>query len=330
MLTFTIRRLGALVPLLVGVLLLTFLIMQAIPGSVVEQMMEYASEEDRARLRHELGLDLPVHVQFLRYLSGLLRGDLGRTLVTRQEVAQELFSRVPNTLRLGVGAMLVATLLGLTAGIACAVTKDTWIDHSVRFLSLVGLSTPVFWTGLVAMLVVSLHLRWLPASGDGAGAFTLLVLPRVDLARGTVDFTGWQHLVLPALTLGVRPAAFIGRVMRSTLLAELGSDYVRTARAKGLPAHAVVLKHALANALVPVVTLIGMDLGSLLSGAVITERIFSYRGVGSYTLQGIIDREPAIVMATVLLGATVFVLANLAVDLVNAWIDPRVREAEGL
>jgi ABC-type dipeptide/oligopeptide/nickel transport system permease component len=333
MLVFVARRLLWAIPIMLGVLLLTFVVMQALPGGPVDRMVgQAATEAERARLRRELGLDASLPVQFGVYLGNLARGDLGRTYGTREDVGRELASRLPNTLRLAVFSILVATVLGIGAGVASAVWAGRWPDHVVRLASIFGLSTPVFWFGLMLMLLFARTLEWLPPSGDGGGTFTLLVLPGIRTGAGgwpELDLRGYWHLILPSLTLGVRPAAFIGRVTRSEMLSVLQLDFVRTARAKGLSELPVVMRHALSNALIPVVTLIGVDFGDLLAGSVITETVFSYRGIGMYTLEGIRNREYPIVMATVLLSCALFVLANLVVDVMVGWLDPRLRVSGG-
>lgn len=329
MLIYTVRRVLSLVPILLGVLLVTFLLMQAIPGSPVDRMLgQAATEAEKERLVRSLGLDRPLAVQFGLYLSNLAKGNLGESFVSREDVGREMFSRLPNTMRLALLAMILATLMGVVGGVVSAVWVSRWPDHLIRVLSVFGLSTPIFWFGLILMLVFARDLGWLPPSGDGRATFTLLLLPGVDFSRGwpVFDLRGYPYLVLPAITLGVRPAAFIGRVMRSQMLEVLSSDFVRTARAKGLSEWAVICRHALSNAVIPVVTLIGVDVGSLLAGSVITETVFSYRGLGMYTLEGIRNREYPIVMGTVLLTSALFVLTNLAVDLICGWLDPRLRE----
>ncbi|MBI4861241.1 MAG: ABC transporter permease [Candidatus Riflebacteria bacterium] len=328
MIIYSIRRVAGLVPILLGVLLVTFLLMQAIPGNPIDRLVgQAATADERARLRHNLGLDRPLAVQFGIYLSNLARGDLGQSFASREDVGREMLSRLPNTVRLGVYAMVIASLLGVLGGVVSAVWAGGAPDHLVRVLSVFGLSTPIFWFGLLLMLLFARCLEWLPPSGDGQSTFSLILLPGLGFKNGWphLDFSGFAYLVLPALTLGVRPAAFISRVMRSQMLEVLSSDFIRTARAKGLSEWAVVFRHALANAMIPVVTLIGVDLGSLLAGSVITETVFSYRGLGMYTLEGIKNREYPIVLGTVLLTSVMFVLANLAVDLACAWLDPRLR-----
>lgn len=327
MLTYALRRLLVLIPILFGVLAITFCLMQALPGSPVDQMLGQASTEaDRQRLIKAHGLDRPLWEQFGGYVGRLARGDLGKSLSGKDEISLQIASRLPNTVRLATASMVLASLLGIGMGVVCAVWRGQWPDHLCRIMSVFGLSTPVFWFGLLAILFFARTLRWLPPSGDGGGVWILGVLPGWLPGVG-IDWRGPLHILLPALTLGVRPAAFIARVTRSQMLETLAADHVRTARAKGLPAWRVVIRHALTNAMIPVVTLIGVDLGSLMAGSVITETIFAYRGLGIYALDGIRNREYSVVMATVLLSSVVFVLVNLAVDLLCAWLDPRVRQS---
>lgn len=306
MAAFICRRILLLVPILLGILFLTFFFLQVIPGSPAERLLgeRGATADELARLRARLGLDDPLLVQFGRYLRNLSSGEFGRIYGSNEDVGAELLRRLPNTLRLAFAAMLVASIVGIGSGVLAALYRGTWIDGASRVLAVFGMSTPIFWFGILLILVVAYHLAWLPAGGDGT----------------------WAHLLLPALTLGLRPAAFIQRLTRSSLLEVLNKDFILTARAKGLPERLVLIRHALRNALVPVVTVIGMDLGSFLSGSVITETIFQYPGLGQYILFGIRNRQYEVVLATVLVTATVFVLANLVVDLTYAFLDPRIRD----
>jgi peptide/nickel transport system permease protein len=331
MLVYVVRRIAMLIPILFGVLLITFVLMQAIPGSPVERLVgQAATEEEKQRIEKSLGLDKPKYVQFAVYMRNLARLDLGKSFGTKEDIGKEMVSRLPNTIRLATFSMLIASALGIAAGVISAVWTGRWPDHLVRVISIFGLSTPVFWFGLMLVLVFARWLQWLPPSGDGGARFSLLFLPGFKPEAGFpwFDFKGYLYLILPALTLGLRPAAFIGRIMRSQMLEVLSMDYVRTARAKGLAPWPVVVKHAMSNALIPVVTMIGVDIGALLAGSVITETVFSYRGLGTYTLEGIRNREHAIVMGTVLLTSVLFVIANLVVDIVCGYLDPRLRVTE--
>ena len=331
MFIYVVRRVGMLIPILFGVLALTFFLMQAIPGSPVDRMVgQAATDEERMRLTQSLGLDKPLYVQFGKYVNNLAHADLGRSFGDKQEIGPEMISRLPNTIRLATFAMVIAGGLGILAGVISAVWVRRWPDQLVRVLSIFGLSTPVFWFGLMLVLVFARWLQWLPPSGDGGGTFTLLFFPgyKPSLGFPYLDFRGYLYLLLPALTLGLRPAAFIGRIMRSQMLEVLSMDFIRTARAKGLSEWPIVVRHAMSNAMIPVVTMIGVDIGALLAGSVITETVFSYRGLGSYTLEGIKNREYTIVMGTVLLTSILFVVANLLVDVVCGWLDPRLRVTE--
>ncbi|MBI2942581.1 MAG: ABC transporter permease [Candidatus Wallbacteria bacterium] len=306
MLIYVVRRLLLAVPLLLGILFLTFFLMQLVPGSPVERLLgeRGGTPEERARLMREYNFDRPWWEQFGLYVARLARGDLG-TSVNQVPIAAEIADRFPNTCILALTSVALATALGLLTGVLSAVKPGSWTDHACRFVAVFGLSTPVFWFGLMLMLFFALKLRWLPSSSD---------TPSLAV-----------NLILPSITLGLRPAAFIQRVTRSTLMDILRTDFIRTARAKGLSEWTVVLGHALRNALLPIVTLIGLDLGSLLSGSLITETIFNFRGIGLYALKGIQDRDPNVVMATVLLSSFLFLLANLIVDVLYAVLDPRVR-----
>ncbi|MBI3892932.1 MAG: ABC transporter permease, partial [Candidatus Wallbacteria bacterium] len=273
MLPFVLRRLALSIPMMLAILFVTFFLMQLVPGSPVERLLgeRGGTSEERARLTREYNFDRPWWQQFGLYTCGLLRGDLGNS-INQMPIAPELAGRFPNTCMLALVSMALATVLGLVTGVLSAARRGTWIDHACRLIAVFGLSVPVFWFGVMLMLFFALKLRWLPSSCD---------TPSLAV-----------NLIFPSLTLGLRPAAFIQRVTRSTLLDILRSDYVRTARAKGLTESAVVLRHALRNAMLPIVTLIGLDLGSLLSGSVITEIVFNFRGIGLFALQGIQDRDP--------------------------------------
>jgi ABC-type dipeptide/oligopeptide/nickel transport system permease component len=304
--SFILKRVLLFLPTLFGITLITFFLMQALPGDPVQGMAgERASPETIARIRLELGQDRPLPLQYLGYLKLLVTGELGRSYYTNRKIGEDLIQKFPNTLRLAIAAMLFASLVGMGMGVLAAVKRGTVWDRLVTLLSVGGISMPVFWLGLALMLVFALYLRWLPPSGMGRG----------DVA----------HLILPAVTLGTFSLSYIARVTRSSMLESLSQPYVAAARAKGLSETAVVLKHALKNSLIPVVTLIGLDLGSYLNGAVLTETIFGWDGLGRYALDGIMKRDYPIIMGVVLFGAVVFVSMNLLVDLSYHFLDPRVR-----
>jgi peptide/nickel transport system permease protein len=287
-----------------GVVSLVFLLIHLIPGDPVEVMLgESASGADREALRAALGLDQPLPVQYLDYLAGLLQLDLGTSIHFRRPVTELLLERLPATGLLAAATLLVTVLLALPLGIMAAVHRNTAWDSGAMGFSMLGVSIPNFWLGPLLILVFSLWLGWFPVSGQ----------------------SGFGSVVLPALTLGTGLTAVLSRMVRSSLLEVLGEDYIRTARAKGLPPHRVVLQHGLRNALLPVITLLGLQLGALLAGAVITETVFSWPGVGLLMIEAIQSRDYPVVQACVLLISLSYVIVNLLTDIAYAWIDPRIR-----
>ena len=306
MLVYLFKRLLLFIPTLLGITLITFLLMQALPGDPVQGMAgERANPETLARIRAELGSDRPLPLQYLGYLKLLAQGELGRSYYTNRKVADDLRQKFPNTVKLALAAIFFASLGGIILGVISAVKHGTAWDRFASIVAISGISLPVFWLGLTLMLVFALDLRWLPPSGMGNGSF--------------------QYLILPAITLGTYSLAYIARITRTSMMESLSQPYVTTARAKGLTEMAVVLKHALKNSLIPIVTLIGLDLGSYLNGAVLTETIFGWDGLGRYALDGIMKRDYPVIMGVVLFGAVVFVAMNLIVDLSYHVLDPRVR-----
>ncbi|HEX7336270.1 MAG TPA: ABC transporter permease [Gemmatimonadales bacterium] len=298
-----LTRLALLVPTLLGVLVVTFLLLYVAPGDPVQAMVgERADPETLARLRAELRLDDPLHQQFGHYLKGVLSGDLGTSYITRRPILTDLLQRFPATLRLAGAAMLFAAVTGIAVGIYGAWRPGSWADRIATFGAYLGVSFPVYWVGLILILVFAVNLRWLPASGS----------------------SGLVFLILPAITLGMRSVAFLARMTRATMQEVLGSDFVRTARAKGLNEGRVVLSHAFRNALLPVVTVLGLDFGSYLTGSILTETIFSWPGVGRYVLTAIDKRDLPAIQGSILFLSLVFVMVNLITDLVYARVDPRV------
>ena len=307
------RRLLLLVPVLAGVSVIIFMVLHLSPGDPVEIMLgSQATQEDRARLRADLGLDQPLHVQYVRWLGHVARGDLGRSLWMKRPVLAEVLGRFQATLILTGTALGLSTVAGLALGVASATRPNSLLDRVSAMASLFGASMPSFWLGIVLMVVFALWLGWLPASGmyapyGGGGLGDLL-----------------SHLLLPAVTLAAASVTIIARLTRATMLEALGQDYIRTARAKGVVERAVVLRHGLRNALIPIVTVIGVQAGYLLGGAVLTETVFAWPGVGTLMVQGILARDFPLVQGCVLVVALSFVLINLAVDLLYAWFDPRI------
>ena len=304
MVDYLIRRLLQTIPVILGVIAITFVLMYIIPGDPVVSMVgERYDEATIQRLREELHLDDPLWVQFFRYVGNVFRGDLGTSFYTRQPVMTEILNKFPKTLMLAGAAMVVAIFLGLSVGIVSSLRPRSLLDKGTMFLALVGISAPVFWVGLMLVLVVGVYLKWLPPTGFG----------------------GIEYLILPAITLGTRSAAYLARLTRASMLEVLNRNYIRTARMKGLPEWKVVLKHAFPNTLIPVITVIGTDFGSYLSGAVLTESIFGWPGIGRLALEAILKRDFPVIQGTVLFMAFVFIFANLIVDLLYGVVDPRIR-----
>ena len=303
MLAFVIRRLMLSIPTLIGVMVVVFLLLYVAPGDPVQDMVgERADAETIARLRKELHLDEPVAKQFVLYAGGVLKGDLGNSYITQRPIIRDIRERFPKTLLLAGSAMLLASVIGITIGVLSARNPGGWFDRLGLGLAYVGISFPVYWVGLILILVFAVTLRWLPPSGYG----------------------GVKFLILPALALGSRSIAFLARVTRSSMLEVLGGDYVRTARAKGLRERVVIGRHALRNALIPIITVLGLDFGYYLTGSILTETIFSWPGIGRYVVNAIARRDLPAINGTVLFLSAVFVLVNLITDLAYAKADPRV------
>ncbi|MDR7485571.1 MAG: ABC transporter permease [Armatimonadota bacterium] len=301
--TYLLRRLALAVPTLVGVTIIVFALIRLIPGDPARLILGLqASEDEVQRLRVELGLDRPLYVQYARFFGRLVRGDLGRSAVTREPVLGEIAHRLPATVQLAVASITVAALAGMTAGVISATRQYSALDYLVMTVALFGVSLPVFWLGLMLMLLFSVYLKWLPAGGYGTIA----------------------HLVLPTVALAAFSVAIIARMTRSSLLEALNQDYVRTAHAKGLRQRVVIVRHALKNALIPVITVIGLQFGALLGGAILTETVFAWPGMGRLLVGAITARDYAVVQGVVLVFAALFTLVNLAVDLLYAYVDPRI------
>jgi len=304
MLRFLLSRLASTLIVVLGVVTLVFLLIHLVPGDPIEVMLgESAQPTDRAALRQALGLDQPLLQQWLNYVGQLLQGNLGISLHSREPISDLLAARIPATVQLALASLLVAVLIALPLGSLAALHKDTVWDHGAMSFALIGVSVPHFWMGPLLILVFSLWLGWLPVSGHEEPL----------------------SLVLPALTLGTALAAILARMVRATLLDVLSEDYIRTARAKGLSAQAVVLHHALRNAALPLITILGLQLGTLLGGAVITEIIFAWPGLGYTLVESIQRRDYPVVQACMLLISLTYVLVNAATDVVYGWLDPRIR-----
>jgi peptide/nickel transport system permease protein len=301
---YVVAKLALAVPLLLGVTFLLFLLGQVTPGDPVVIMLgERAPAEEVARLRSALGLDQPWYVQYVRFVAGAVQGDLGISYRSKQPVFDEVLGRFPATVELASAALLFSVTLGIGLGVIAAVKHNSAVDRLTVLLAMLGSSMPVFWSGLLLIQLFALTLAWFPVSGRGSP----------------------MHVVLPGIALGASAAALIARITRSTMLESLGQDYVRTARAKGLAEQAVLIRHALRNALIPIVTVVGLEIGALLAGAVLTETVFAWPGIGRLTVQAIGQRDFPIVQGTVLLVATVFTVTNLALDVLFVQLDPRIK-----
>lgn len=337
MLRFLLARLGVLVPTFLGVTLVAFLFIRLLPGDPIELMAgERGVDPARhAQLMRDLGFDRPLPVQYGAFLGDVLQGDLGNSIVTRRPVLEEFLTLFPATVELSLCAILFAVLIGLPVGMLAALKRGTWLDHTVMGVTLTGFSMPIFWWGLLLIILFSGILGWTPVSG------------RIDLLYFFEPVTGFmlvdsllsgeegafrsaaRHLILPTVVLGTVPLAVIARQTRSAMLEVLGEDYIRTARAKGLPTRRVVGLHALRNALIPVVTTIGLQVGTLLAGAILTETIFSWPGVGKWLVDSIFRRDYPSVQGGLLLIASIVMIVNLTVDLLYGLINPRIRHARG-
>lgn len=313
MLSYIARRLVTMIPVLFGITFITFALVTFAPGDAITQMLgsETVNVENVERLRRDLGLDNPWYVQYRDYMFSLVRGDLGTSIVSRQPVTPQILERFPNTLLLTVSAMLVALLIALPAGVVAAAQRNRPADWGTMFFSVLGVAMPNFWLGLVLIIIFGLNLDWLPIRGMGS------------LEDGLWDFV--SHLVLPAVTLGTALAAILARLTRNAMLDVLAEDYIRTARAKGAKPLRVLSKHALRNALLPVATTAGLQFGALLGGAVITETIFSWPGLGLLSLSAIQQRDLPLMQGSVLVFALSFMVVSLFVDLLYAAINPRIR-----
>ncbi|UII56654.1 ABC transporter permease [Cytobacillus spongiae] len=332
MLAYTFRRLFMLVPVLFGLSLIVFFMIRAIPGDPAQIILgQLATKEAIAQLTRELGLDQPWYTQYFHYLGGLLTGDLGESLKTKAAISEEIWPYLAATMELSFCAMFIAIVIGVNAGIISAWFQNSWFDYVAMVFALVGVSMPIFWLGLMEQWVFAINLEWLPTSGrenvrNPVEAITHLYV--IDtLLQGKFEQT-WdvvKHLVLPSFALATIPMAIIARITRSTMLEVMRSDFIRTARAKGLRMFWVVYKHSLKNAIIPVLTVIGLQTGLLLGGAILTETIFSWPGIGRYIYDAINYRDYPVIQSGILIIALIFVMINLVVDLLYAAIDPRIK-----
>jgi peptide/nickel transport system permease protein len=331
MLRYIIRRFLTIIPVLLGVSILVFSFIRLIPGDPATVMLgERATAESVARVREQLGLDKPVYQQYLIYVGGVLHGDLGTSVLRQERVTQELIRRFPATLELSLGAILFALLIGVPSGILSATRRGSWIDSLSMLIALTGVSMPIFWLGLMLSFTFAVILHWLPTSGRLTATTVyhpitnVIIVDSLLQGNGTLLIDGLRHLTLPAVALGTIPMAIIARMTRSAMLETLGQDYIRTAQAKGLQQRVVILRHALRNALLPVITVVGLQVGILLSGAILTETIFAWPGIGRWIVDAIYSRDYPIVQGVTLFIASIFVLVNLTVDVLYAFVDPRI------
>jgi peptide/nickel transport system permease protein len=333
MLRFVIRRLLLLIPILIGLSILIFLYLRALPGSpAVALLGERATPETIAAIEDQYGLDEPIYVQYWRYTKNIiLEFDLGTSSQTRQTVTDELRRRFPATVELAVGAMIFATIFGIPLGFIAAKKYGTWIDHTSLFASLIGISIPIFFLAIILKYIFAVRLGWLPSVGRqdvllrAEHPTNFYILDAIITRNWDAFVDAIKHLILPAIALGTIPLAIIARITRASVLDVQNEDYVRTARAKGVAPHTVDRRHVFRNALLPITTIIGLQVGLLLSGAVLTEKVFAWPGVGSWLVDAIENRDYAVLQGGILFLAIVFVFVNLFVDITYAFINPRIR-----
>lgn len=304
MLHYVAKRLLFTIPVLIGISLLLFFMLRMLPGDPAQVLAgQMATPEEIQTIRQQLGLDRPIYIQYASFLGRLARLDLGLSARTQNPVIQEIWARLPNTILLALTAISLACLFGIPAGILSAVRPYSWIDYIVTIGALFGISMPVFWLGLMLVVLFSVILKWLPAGGTGS----------------------WQHVILPSITLASFVVAFIARMTRATMLEALSQDYTTTARSKGLTEKTIIIKHALRNALIPIITVVGLQFGLLLGGAVLTETVFAWPGLGRLIVDSILARDYSMIQGTILIFGLLYTLVNLAVDLIYAFVDPRIR-----
>ncbi|HEY3365627.1 MAG TPA: ABC transporter permease [Symbiobacteriaceae bacterium] len=333
MLRYTLQRLLSLIPTIIGITLVVFLLFRLVADPAEAILGLHGTEAAKEALRRSLGLYDPLYIQYWRFLNSLLHGDLGMSWYLKRPVAELVLGHFPHTIELTFAAMIITAIGGIATGIISAIRHQTWIDYASMMVSLIAVSMPIFWLGLVVIGIFGVQLHWFPLNGR----MTPTLLADVHFPTGFYIFyslfTGkWKilwdlldHLVLPSVVLASATTALVARITRSTMLDVVRLDYVRTARAKGLAEKTVVFKHALKNAMIPVITVLGLQFGALLGGAVLTESIFSWPGMGSLTLQAIGNNDLPLIQGIVVLSATVFVLVNLAVDMSYGLLDPRIR-----
>ena len=331
MIGFIIRRTLAVIPTILGITIIIFMMLAITPGDPAELLLgERSTKDSLEAMREYLGLNKPLYVQYGIFLKRVAKFDLGETIWTRQKVWIEIMERFPATIELTLAAMMISTFLGIILGIISATKQYSWFDYASMLGSLMGVSMPVFWLGLVLMLVFSLSLGWFPMSGRLGVDIELInitnfyVLDAILTRNWIALKDALMHLALPAMALSTIPLAIVARMTRSSMLEVLRQDYIKTARAKGLSEVRIVLKHALRNGLIPVVTVVGLQFGILLGGAILTETVFAWPGVGKWLFEGVVKRDYMVIQGGTLLVATIFVIINLIVDVLYAVINPRI------
>lgn len=306
MTNYVFRRLLAAIPVIVGVIAVVFILTSIVPGDPARLMVGQRGDPATIqKLREDLGLNRPLWQQFIDFFKGVVTLDLGRSYRTRMPVIQAIAERLPITARLALASMALAVTSGVTLGMVAALKQNSMLDYGSMIAALIGISAPSFWVGIMLVVLFCVQLRWIPGTGTGDGS--------------------WVYLVLPALTLGMRPAALIARLTRSGMLEVLGQDYIRTARSKGLTEKAIIIRHALKNAMIPVITVVGTGMAEMLGGAIVVEKLFSLPGVGRLGIEAILNRDFAIIRGQVLFMALIFVVTNLLVDLSYPLFDPRIK-----
>ncbi|MBW1721087.1 MAG: ABC transporter permease [Deltaproteobacteria bacterium] len=301
---YVVKRLISTIPVLIGISIMLFFMLRALPGDPAQVLAgQMATQEDIQLIRTQLGLDRPIYIQYATFFWRLIRFDLGRSARTQNPVILEIWARLPNTIILAVIAITLACLFGIPVGIISAVRPYSVLDYFVTAATLFGISMPVFWLGLMLVVVFSVLLHWLPAGGTGS----------------------WKHLILPSITLSAFVVAFIARMTRSSMLEVLSQDYTTTARSKGLKEKVVIIKHALKNALIPIITVVGLQFGMLLGGAVLTETVFAWPGLGRLIVDSILARDYPVIQGAILIFGLLYILVNLIVDVIYAFVDPRIR-----
>lgn len=332
MLYYIFKRLFALIPIVLGVALIVFLLVHLIPGDPAQIMLgERATKEMVEALRESMGLNEPLYIQFWGFITNLTRGELGRSIISNNPVKLELLEKFPATLELSIFAMVFAVLIGVPFGIFAATKQNTWFDNLSMFIALTGVSMPIFWLGLMLIWLFAVSLGWLPPSSRLSIGIELNELSNFYVLDSMVQ-GNWpalldsiKHLVLPSVALGTIPMAIIARMTRSSMLEVLKQDFIRTAYAKGLKKQVVIYKHALKNAMIPIITVVGLQFGTLLGGAILTETIFSWPGLGRYLIEAVYSRDFPVVQGGILFFSITFVLVNLIVDLSYGMIDPRIQ-----